>query len=519
MQSLRDSLQYDPAELAFGTSGLRGLVLDMTDLECYINSAGFLDFLTSQQGFIRGSNVLVAGDLRDSTPRILKSVIEAITDKGFNPIFYGFIPTPALAFYALTQGAPCIMITGSHIPADRNGIKFYKLGGEVLKADESSIQLAVASARVDLYGGASSDSKFTHSGMLKVSSELPDVNSSAEQAYRNRYADAFSSSSLQGKKIVYYQHSSVGRDLLVDMLRDFGAEVVPVGRSETFVPIDSENVTPADQAYFRQLAIENPDCFAILSTDGDSDRPFVMDRDGVFHRGDVLGAVTAQWCKAASATYPVSTSDAVDQALESSGIAVTHTKIGSPYVIVAMNEAEQAGKSRVVGWEVNGGFLLGTELKLGNGSLQPLPTRDAFFPMFVALLSAATANQTVAELFASLPQRFTDAGLIDNFPVDVSKAMVARFMSDTPENREALSQYFSGEYGFGAISGIDTLDGVRIIFDSGDIAHLRPSSNAPQLRIYSVANTPERAAEIVSIAIAEPEGIFRKMQHSLQSLS
>lgn len=519
MLNLRDSLQYDPVELAFGTSGLRGLVVDMTDLECYINSAGFLDFLETEQGLVRGSKVLVAGDLRDSTPRILKSVIQAINDKGFSPVFYGFIPTPALAYYALVEHAPCIMITGSHIPADRNGIKFYKLGGEVLKADESPIQQAVASARTESYSQAETDSKFSRNGMLKVDSELPTVDSSAEKAYRSRYADVFSSNCLSGKKIVYYQHSSVGRDLLVDMFRNFGAEVVPVGRSETFVPIDSENVTSADQAYFKKLAVEYPDCFAILSTDGDSDRPFVIDSNGVFHRGDVLGAVAAKWCKADSASYPVSASDAVDQVLETEGIAVTHTKIGSPYVIVAMNEAERAGQSRVVGWEVNGGFMLGTELALEQGTLRPLPTRDAFFPMLIALLSAETHGQTISELFATFPQRFTDAGLIDNFPVDVSKAMVTRFGTDTPENRQSLAQYFSAQHKFGAISGIDVLDGVRISFESGDIAHLRPSSNAPQLRIYSVANTPERAAEIVTLAIAEPEGIFRQMQHDLQTLS
>ena len=35
---LKEALTYSPVELAFGTSGLRGLVTDMTDLECYINA-------------------------------------------------------------------------------------------------------------------------------------------------------------------------------------------------------------------------------------------------------------------------------------------------------------------------------------------------------------------------------------------------------------------------------------------------------------------------------------------------
>ena len=62
MASLGESLQYQPVELTFGTSGLRGLVTDMTDLECYINTAGFLRFLQGQQGLAAGSTVYVAGD-------------------------------------------------------------------------------------------------------------------------------------------------------------------------------------------------------------------------------------------------------------------------------------------------------------------------------------------------------------------------------------------------------------------------------------------------------------------------
>jgi phosphomannomutase len=518
MAILRDSLTYSPVELAFGTSGLRGLVTDMTDLECYINTAGFLDYLRSEQQLKANGLVLVAGDLRDSTPRILSAVIQAVEDGGYHAEYHGLIPTPAIAYYALQKNAPCIMITGSHIPADRNGIKFYKQGGEVLKADEPPIQQEVAAIRARLYEGAADESLFDGAGMLKKAKSLPAISLEAEQAYLKRYLDVFPSDALQGKKVIFYQHSSVGRDLLADLFTKLGAEIITVGRSDVFIPIDSENVTSANQAYFKHLAAENPGLFAIVSTDGDSDRPFVVDENGVFHRGDVLGAVTAKWCQADFAAYPVSTSDAVDTELTGIGVPVEHTKIGSPYVVEAMEVANKRGMSRVVGWEVNGGFLLGTDIKIENGTLKALPTRDAFLPILVALLAASRANCSISELFTSLPQRFTDAGLIDNFPVDVSKAMVARFGQDSPEIRTELATYFLQSAGFGAITAISNLDGVRITFESGDIAHLRPSSNAPQLRIYSVADNQERAAEIVSLAIAEPDGIFRRMQASLQSL-
>ena len=48
---------------------------------------------------------------------------------------------------------------------------------------------------------------------------------------------------------------------------------------------------------------------------------------------------------------------------------------------------------------------------------------------------------------------------------------------------------------------IDTTDGLRITFERGEIAHLRPSGNAPELRAYTEADSPERAAEMNRICM------------------
>src|SRR6185369_16434766 len=251
------------------------------------------------------------------------------------------------------------------------------------------------------------------------------------------------------------------------------------------------------------------------STDGDSDRPFVIDENGEFHRGDVLGAVVARWLGADAAAFPVSTSDAVTRMLDDEKVPWTHTKIGSPYVIRAMNDEMSGGKQAVVGWEVNGGFLTGSAINKDGRVLTPLPTRDAIFPIIVALSAAIDAGVSVAELFARLPQRFTQQGLINDFPPEVYNEIVHRFAHNTPEAYEALGKFFHVEQGFSKIVEINDLDGVRMYFENGDIAHIRESSNAPQLRIYSVANSQERADEIAKLALAEPDGIFRTIQKYL----
>ncbi|MCH8112244.1 MAG: hypothetical protein IH905_09890, partial [Proteobacteria bacterium] len=61
-------LTYVPCELRFGTSGLRGLVREMTDLEVYINTRGFLDYLHQIGDVGPGDPIALAQYLRSVDP-------------------------------------------------------------------------------------------------------------------------------------------------------------------------------------------------------------------------------------------------------------------------------------------------------------------------------------------------------------------------------------------------------------------------------------------------------------------
>jgi phosphomannomutase len=551
-----------PTALAFGTSGLRGLVTDITDLEAYVNTRGFLDYLFTIGEVHRGDVVCIAGDRRPSTESpersIMRAAARAIEDVGLGVDNLGRIPTPALAYYALQNGRASVMITGSHIPFDRNGIKFNKRSGEVLKADESGILDAVAAVRRAAYGRPNTESPFQDDGMFKPGEgrPLPPVNEEAQKAYRRRFVEFFPAQGLQGKRVVFFQHSAVGRDLFVELLEAFGAEVHPAGRSEEFIAIDTEDI-PAErlddlQKMADEVARSQEPVDAVLSTDGDSDRPLLCGVDAYgtvrFYGGDLLGIVVADYLDAHSISVPISANDAVDIHFGHRGVTPAKTKIGSPYVIKSMHEAQSSGARHVVGWEANGGFLLGSAVQKNGRSLEPLPTRDAALPLLAALFSSIENECSLVELFAQLPPRFSKAGLIDEFPAETSRALVQRFSprdgdikevrfegdgvtlhradgkteaasgswaTEQRAIRDELGRYFATDAGFGCIVGINTIDGVRIFFDGGDIAHIRPSGNAPQLRLYACADTQARADEIVAMGIREPDGLLRRLEASV----
>jgi phosphomannomutase len=48
-------------------------------------------------------------------------------------------------------------------------------------------------------------------------------------------------------------------------------------------------------------------------------------------------------------------------------------------------------------------------------------------------------------------------------------------------------------------------------FENGDVAHVRPSGNAPQLRSYAVASTEERAQAMVAMGVREPDGVLCRL--------
>jgi phosphomannomutase len=455
--------------VAFGTSGARGLVSQMTDQVCAAYTLAFLQGLKLAKP---GQKIAVGMDLRPSSPRIAQACAAAIRQAGCELDFCGVLPTPALALYALSAKIPAIMITGSHIPFDRNGIKFYRAEGEISKADEALMTAAVVDVQItDDYP------------------VLPAVNLVVLEQYVLRYTSLFTNTLLTGQRIGVYEHSSAARDCLKLILSTLGAEVISLGRTDTFVPIDTEAVSQEDRQRGLDWSAEYQ-LDAIISTDGDGDRPLLGDENGQWLNGDIVGLLTAAFLGAHTVVTPVS----CNTVIEACGLFenVIRTRIGSPYVIAGMEQAIASGSPSVAGFEANGGFLAGQGLRVNSHELAALPTRDAVLPALAILAMASAQGGKISGLRAKLPHRFTASDRIQGFPTANSLALVARLQND----ESAYLDLWGTE--LGAIAHADVTDGLRLTFGNGEIIHLRPSGNAPELRCYAEADSMERAQTLVA---------------------
>src|SRR2546421_139471 len=115
----------------------------------------------------------------------------------------------------------------------------------------------VEQVRERIYSQSFRNSPFDRHGLLKSGhQELPHEETAGRETYLRRYLEFFAGRSLKGQRLLVYQHSAVGRDLLVELLRQLGAEAIPAGRSETFVPIDTENIEEDQLQKIETLARE-----------------------------------------------------------------------------------------------------------------------------------------------------------------------------------------------------------------------------------------------------------------------
>jgi phosphomannomutase len=532
-------LKQEPVPLKFGTSGLRGLATDLTDLECYINICGFIEYLKniSQEngGITAGAEIYLAGDYRPSTPRIMRAIARAVQDSGCTLKNCGFMPTPALAYCGLRGNCASIMVTGSHIPEDRNGIKPYKANGEILKADEPAMEKYVTAAREKIYASlGTADSLFNADSALAAEVVLPEIDQSQLEKYIQRYTEVFPADCLQGKKIVVYQQSSVGREVVTEIFKRLGAEMIVEGRTDQFVSIDTEALKESDLQLMKGWAAKYQP-FALISFDGDCDRPWLSNEYGEFLSGDLLGGLTMLYLGADFGAVPVTCNDAVDQLLAGKA-KLTKTKIGSPYVIQAMMDASRQGFKKIAGWEVNGGFLTYSDWEFFGKKLSALPTRDAVLPLLSVILLAIEKNTSLSEIMKELPPRFTNSDKLKDFPNEIAAKLVNRYSPTDngidkiefhPEEilltrqdgaieaikndsswggeliakKKELEEKYLLPRGISKIVSFVYTDGLRIATENKEIIHLRESNNAPELRCYAAADSLERAQELVKMVL------------------
>lgn len=119
------------------SEGIPGEGVTLTDEAVYALTRAFINWLAGKTGK-QEVRIAVGRDSRISGPRILNAVKKASLEAGASLYDAGLASTPAMFMTTVTEGFGydgAIMITASHLPFNRNGLKFFTSGGGLEKAD------------------------------------------------------------------------------------------------------------------------------------------------------------------------------------------------------------------------------------------------------------------------------------------------------------------------------------------------------------------------------------------------
>lgn len=426
----------------FGSSGIRG---DAKEL--FTNQFSF-DIGRTFSIFLKNHSLsgwcTIGNDPRESSPRINEAVTSGLIYEGREVSNQGVVPIPAMNYILKTDSAysGSLMITGSHIKAHLNGVKFFAFGEEILKEHEKEIEEIYTKIKTKVeYKNLSS----------KITNE-----DRAKNSYQN-YLLSMVKQKLPHWKVVVDPGNGAQSDVAPWVLTRLGLEVVEINSSiqENFLSRDTEV-----EGDFGDLQAKVKEVNADLGVgfDSDGDRVVFVDEVGSFIPGDYTGSLIAKHINTEIIVTPINVSQVVDHI----GKRVIRTKVGSPYVVQKLKEAGSK-----FGFEANGG-----------GIFSEMKTRDGGRTTIEVMNLLAASGKKLSQLVSELPKFYIARDKID-FKWEQEKEIV---------NKVKLE--FKG-------IKVEEMDGLKIWIDETTWILFRSSQNAPEFRVFAESKSREEAYNLL----------------------
>jgi phosphomannomutase len=422
-------------DLIFKAYDIRGTVPDQMNAEvARAVGAAFAAFVGSPK-------ILVARDMRPSGPELVRAFAEGATSLGVDVVDLGLCSTDEMYFASGSRDAPGAMFTASHNPAQYNGIKLCGVGARPIGADTGLQQIKTAVAG-SLAGERPSGSGST--GSVSRDDVL--------QEYAVKVRSFVDVAALRPLKVVADTANGMGGLVIpvVFSTLPFQLEVMYAELDGSFPnhpadPIQPENLRDL-QARIRATGAD-----VGLAFDGDADRCFLVDDQGVPLSGSTTTALVAAAMldkrPGATILYNLICSKAVPEMIRERGGIPVRTRVGHSFIKSVMADTDA-----LFGGEHSGHYYFRDNYRADSGAIAAL----------VVLEVLSRTGRPLSEIRKDF-ERYAGSGEI-NTEVEDPKAVIERVAS---EYRDAPQ---------------DRLDGLTV--DHGDWwFNLRPSNTEPLLRL------------------------------------
>ncbi len=432
--------------LIFREYDIRGIAdKDLTDEVVYNIGQGFGTYV---QKF--GVNeTVVAGDVRLSTERIRKTLINGLLSTGCNVFDIGVIPTPVFYFsffqYDKNSG---IMITGSHNPSDFNGFKV-GLNKTTIHGEEIQNLHKII------------ESKKFKQGRGKLSQLNPILD------YIKMIQDKVQIKS--GLKVVLDPGNGTVGVLLEELINGLGVDPVFINlEPDGFFPAHLPD--PTVPKYMKDLTGVVAEMHADIGIgyDGDGDRIGAIDEKGNIVYGDKLLAIFAREIikknPGAKIVFEVKCSQGIIEYIKSIGGSPLMWKTGHSLIKAKMKQ-----EGALLAGEMSGHMFFADDY---------YGYDDAIFASVRLLKILSEAGKPLSELVNEIPYYFSTPEIRVDCPDEIKFKIV-----------EEIKNHFKTKY-----KTID-IDGVRVIFSDG-WGLVRASNTQPVLVLRFEAKSKDRLSEI-----------------------
>ncbi len=434
------------------SEGVAGEPVTLTE-EATKNIAAAFSLWLSRQVEGRKVTVAVGYDSRISAPALCKAAVEGITKAGNDAIVTGLSTTPSMFMLLKDEQAEVqcngsIMLTASHLPFHRNGLKFFSPEGGLESEDVKAILTAAAT--------------------------LPEwkceQGEEKEYYYLDRYAQTLvekvrsatgEETPLSGKKIIVDAGNGAGGFFVDKVLAPLGADtqgsqfLEPDGNFPNHIP-NPEN-KEAMRSVCEAVKAAKADFGIIFDTD--VDRAGAVDKNGEeINRNRLIALIAAILLKEKKGTIVTDsvTSDGLSEFIAQSGGKHHRFKRGYKNVINEALRLNAEGDYAPLAIETSGHAALQENYFLDDGAY--LVTR-----LLIALAKAAKEGKSLTDLIKPLrmPAQALEVRLrfIDGCDFKTAgKALLEEFenyvkalpyASLPAENYEGCRVSFDGEHGNG----------------------------------------------------------------------
>ncbi len=452
--------------IKFGTDGWRAVIGEAFTFENVRRVAFAHAKVLKEKGL---KKVIVGYDRRFLSEDFAREVFKVMISEGISAdIVDAPCTTPMVSFAVkyLSYDAG-VMITASHNPPKYNGYKIKEsFGGSATPSFVKEVE------------------KFIPEEDVKVKALEP-TKVSIEREYLERVRSFLEVDAFKEKEmlVVHDPMHGTASGLLAEALQDTKIRVITI-RAERDPLFGGGSPEPVEKnlgllkAKVRSLGADLG-----VANDGDGDRLALVDEKGNFVSPQIIYAllllhiVRNKGIREGVVVKTVSTTYLANRICEKEGIPIKEVPVGFK------NINEVILKERVIfGGEESGGF----------GFPEYLPERDGLMSALLILemlsLKGVSLSKAIEDLFEEFGRSFYDR--VDLTASDDIKEKVEAFKGNPPHKLAGMK-----------VKNINTLDGLKLIFDDDSWLLMRPSGTEPLIRVYAETPSEERTKDLLKEAV------------------